>query len=281
MSEPTVAASTLEAQAPAAVDADPSNGFPGKHLDRAVKALSTVAADERRRVETALRKLELHDPTRIDMEAFAASVGPALSQFGRRMHATVIELGRWFLRVKARTPHGLFGDLFRDGRHPVDSCLPITRQVAERYMRVAADPALSDARLRGRLPLHSLGTLDALGRAMRHGLDVRGLVLRGQITPETTRQDVERLLAVADTPPALRDPLADVRRALRDYFREGQAPAPLLNVLRDAIVSAERLLAGQTMPRRDDEDDELEHDDDAQAEHAIDPTPPEWSRSDD
>jgi hypothetical protein len=198
-----------------------------------LRKYSPILPSERQRVEALLRRLDTDSATPADLDKLAAALRGPLKRVDQAAAAGYIEIGRWLLRIKERTPHGAFLSLFHDSKNAIEDPLPLPVRKAQSLMNVAGNAFLSDPRNVGRLPVGSWRTLDELARlGERH--DLRALVNAGLIHKEMTRAAVVALgrgpsgAADADGSPA-DDPLRPVRVVVRAYRR---SPAGSLDALR-------------------------------------------------
>jgi hypothetical protein len=117
-------------------------------------------------------------------------VGPAVAQWVDRIRPHlaqavegIVEAGRQLNEAKAALPHGQFG--------PLLDHLDLSRQMANRFMRVASNPVLANRSPVGGLPA-AVSVLDLLTQLPEDALEAA--IERGDITPSTTRQQAASLV---------------------------------------------------------------------------------------
>lgn len=114
------------------------------------------------------------------------------TQLGKSVEA-IIEVGRLLVKAKADLAHGEWGRLF------ADELVPFSINTAQRLMKIAEHPQLSNAAHVQHLP-PNWGTLYELTKADRGKL--KNALKDGAITPDMQRRDVKALLPPKKHKPA-------------------------------------------------------------------------------
>ena len=110
------------------------------------------------------------------------------------------ELGGWLLYLCERTTHGLWLRAFRDSKDPLGEPLPMSRQQADAFMRLAREPAVLDPRNWERLP-RGWTVVDAIVRGARRSRQpVQALLDYGTVHRNMTRSQAQALAGGAASP---------------------------------------------------------------------------------
>lgn len=110
----------------------------------------------------------------------------------RKGWESVIETGQWLIDAKKKCEHGEFLRLFKGHENAVSNPVPFGEDAAERLMKVAAHPVLSNSDQSRNLP-QSYQTLYELTKLEDEQI-VAG-IKAGKITPDMTRADASALRA--------------------------------------------------------------------------------------
>lgn len=113
------------------------------------------------------------------VEQWAARIRPHLAQAVEG----IVAAGRELIAAKEALPHGQFG--------PLLASLDLSRQMANRFMRVASNPVLAKCSPVGGLPA-AVSVLDTLTQLPDEELEAA--IEAGEITPSTTRQQAVSLV---------------------------------------------------------------------------------------
>ncbi len=132
----------------------------------------------------------------------------------RETAAGILAVGRLFLAAKTALKHGEFTRMFID--------LPINQRMAEMYMSIAKNPALTNPKHVSLLP-PAISTLYRLSR--ESPLRLEAALAEGSIHPQLQREDARALFTAVPPPPA-RWSLADCEEHLRQLINEEITRAP-------------------------------------------------------
>ena len=185
-------------------DAGQAECLPANNLER----WSPIPAANRLAVQQALARFahpaRLQRPRcRAPFQTAVRALGAPYGHLVRSTLAGYCELGSWLLYLCEHTRHGLWLRAFRDSKDPVEEPLPMTRQQAEAFMRLAREPAVLDPRNWERLP-RGWTVVDAIVRGARRSRQpVQDLINAGTVHPAMTRSEAQAL-AVAPSPRAER-----------------------------------------------------------------------------
>lgn len=214
---------------------------------RDLKRWSPIPDEERHRIDAAIARLDPKQATPERLQRLVDLVRKSLDRVERTALSGYVELGRMLVRIKQRTPHGAFLSLFQGSANALDAPLPLTAKKAQALMRVATDPVLGDPRNWRRLPTDSWRTMDDLARLGQQQA-LQPLLEQGVVHRQITKRQVAALaaggsttavdsLVQGDRPPDRgRDPLADVRTAIRCYDGDERA---LIDFLRETADELE------------------------------------------
>ena len=106
----------------------------------------------------------------------------------------IMETGQFLIHVKKEVDHGEFSQLFtgyKGKAKAVTNPMPFQQHFAEKLMRIARHPVLSNSTNWSNLPT-SVSTLDLLTQFSQE--DLERYLSQGQVTPETTADQVRGLL---------------------------------------------------------------------------------------
>jgi hypothetical protein len=115
----------------------------------------------------------------IDLASWASRIRPHLNN----AVDSLLSAGQQLLEAKAALPHGAFGPLLEE--------LGLSRQMANRFMRVAANPVFANCSQVGALP-PAVSVLDVLTRLDDD--ELQAAIETGQVSASTTRADAEHLV---------------------------------------------------------------------------------------
>jgi hypothetical protein len=143
----------------------------------------------------------------------------------------IVGVGRQLIAAKEACEHGEFARLFKGHANVVQEPVPFTLNTAERLMRVARHPVLSNPAHMQSLP-QSWGTLYELSQ-LDHDTLAAG-IKAGEITPEMTRSQAAELRADPVERPelAVHEAMADaVKNAVTKFIGQLTTPAQFAYVL--------------------------------------------------
>ncbi len=178
-----------------------------------LRRYSPLSPQQRQRVEAAITRLdESTPPTPERLQRAVIPLRDALERVERVALTGYLEIGRWLVRLKERTPHGAFLSLFSGAKNALDLPLPMDIKKAQALMRVAQHPVLGDPRNWKALPTANWRTMDDLAR-LGQVCDLDGLIRSGRVHRNVSRREVQALSPLSAT----LDPLAPVRAAIHGY----------------------------------------------------------------
>lgn len=145
-----------------------------------------------------------------------------LADLGRRKWRktvqAIMETGQFLIHVKEEVDHGEFSQLFtgyKGKAKAVTSPMPFQLPFAEKLMRIARHPVLSNSTNWSNLPT-AVSTLDLLTKFSQ--ADLERYLSQGQVTPETTADQVQALLYYGTV--RERDGLKDALTKIKTYQKK-------------------------------------------------------------
>jgi hypothetical protein len=156
---------------------------------------------------------------------------PRINAQWQRSVEGIVGVGRQLIAAKEACEHGEFARLFKGHANVVQEPVPFTLNTAERLMRVARHPVLSNPAHVQSLP-QSWGTLHEL--ALLDDDTLAAGIKAGEITPEMTRSQAAALRADPIERPELaaHEAMAEaVKNAVTKFLGQLTAPAQFGYVL--------------------------------------------------